>query len=504
MARLSALLLALLFTSASLAKSKELILGEKAYSRGAYDAAREHFERAIENGDESGDPRLYIGLMLEARRLYAESIPYFRAAAERPMQRKFKKVAFWKLVILYRQGRQYPDALKYVERLEDMGEKSELFEKIRDEAEHNPAMSGAKGYPEIKKGNALEKKLGEKGVDQNETMRAIIAAFKQAISEDARWKDYRWKIARYQEKLKESAEAKETYQKIWQEDEDPGAAYKLGLFTRKSGDFRTAIEYFDAALAKGIEDPQLKYYVRVNAAQSRYGMGHFKDAHKHAKGARDLTDDIELKKKSLLTLKRVFCLSHASQGEIDDEYCKFSKKEEHPTFLNLYAMKHAMAEKQTELAATHATKIYETEATESDDSGKALPAYAMADLPVAIGVLFAAEKYRAVLLMTDRFQKILSVSPEYHGWRAVSHFALKEYGSALAEFDKIKTLSPSQMNLHLIAMAQMGDFAGIRAKGTLYMKNAKAREKLVKNFRKMKIYEPLRREAWFEDWLAGK
>ena len=83
----------LLFTLPLFSKSKEVLLGEKAFSRGAHDTAKKHFEQAIENGDESGDPRFYIGLILEARRQYAESIPYFRAAAERPMQKKFRKAA---------------------------------------------------------------------------------------------------------------------------------------------------------------------------------------------------------------------------------------------------------------------------------------------------------------------------------------------------------------------------------------------------------------------------
>lgn len=502
MARIAALACSLLFVSASLAKSKELILGEKAYSRGAYDTAREYFEQAMENGDESGDPRLYIGLILEARRQYAESIPFFRAAAERPMQRKFKKVAFWKLVILYRQAKQYHEALRYVERLEDMGEKSELLQKIRDEAENNPGGSDIKGYAEIKKGNALEKKLGEKGVDSEETMHAIIAAYKLAISQDARWRDYLWKIARYQEKLKSSNEARETYRKIWEENQDPGAAYKLGLHARKSGDHRAALEYFGAALEKNIEDPQLKYFVRVNAAQSRYALGHIKESYAHARAAKDLTDDIELKKKNVSTLKRIYCLSKISLGKIDEEYCTFSKKEEHPTFFNLYAMKRAKAEQQTEVAAAHAVKIYDHEVTEAEDTGKALPAYAMSDLPVAIGVLFSAEKYRAVLDMTDRFEKILSKSAEFHGWRAVSHFALKEYGSALVDFDKVKNPSPAQMNLHLMSMAQLGDFAGVKSRGSIYLKNPKAREKLTKNFRKMKLYEQLRKEPDFEAWLT--
>lgn len=505
-----ALLLFFLSILALHSKSKQLILGEKAYSRGSLDAAKDHFEQAIENGDETGDPRLYIGLILESRRQYAESIPYFRAAAERPMSnKKFKKIAYWKLVILYRQAKQYPEALRFVERLEDMGEKSDILEKIRDEAGSYEGNSATKGFAEIRKASALEKEYAEKlakGEDADELQelaQSIIDTYNKAIAQDAAWNNYRLKVARYQEKLKQTNEAESTYKQIWQESADPGAAYKLGLFARKSGNYKKALEYFGAALEKPVEDPQLKFYLRLNAAQSRYGLANYADAYKHAKAAKALSTELELKKKTLQALKRIYCLSRVSVAENDEEYCQFSAKTEGPVFMSLFSMKRALSQKRDDKAAGFAAKIYEKEIAEDEENEKTLPAYAMSDLPVAISVLFRTEKYRAVLQLTDRFEKTLSGSREYYGWRAVSHFALKEYGSALIDFDKVKSPTPSQMNLHLMAMAQMGDIAGIKSKGKVYLQNPKAREKLAKNFRKLKIYEPLRQQPDFEEWLKG-
>ena len=491
------------------AKSKELLLGEKAYSRGSYDSAKKYFEQAIENGDETGDPRFYIGLILENRRQYAESIPYFRAAAERPMNKKFKKAAYWKIVILCRQAKLYGEALRAMERLEEMGEKSEIFDKIRYEAEQSPGRREFKGYDSIRKATALEKQYNERangedtGEDLSDLIEQIISAYKQAIAQDARWKDYRWKIARYYEKLKRNKEAIETYRQIWDEGGDASAAYKLGYFARKSGDYRNALKYFAAALEKEIEDPQLKYYIRYNAAQAHYGLGKYPEAWAHVKVARRLSNDLELKKKTLQALKRIYCLSAASNSQEDEEYCRFSKKSESAAFMNLYAMKKAIAAKGYEKAAGFATKIYEREAVEEEDNGNNLPAYAMSDLPVAIGVLFRTEKYRAVLDMTDRFKASLEKLPDYYGWRAVSRFALKEYGSAAIEFEKIKTLSPSQMNLHLIALAHMGDYAGVKTRGQIYLRNPKAREKISANLRKLRVFEPVRREKDFESWVSG-
>jgi tetratricopeptide (TPR) repeat protein len=505
--RASALIWFLLVLMPLLAKSKEVALGEKAYSRGSYDAARKHFQDAIEQGDESGDPRLYIGLILESHRQYAESIPYFRAAADRPMQKKFKKVAYWKLVILYRQARQYPEALRYVERLEEIGEKSDIFEKIRDEAGSYSGGGALRGYAEIKRAGQLEKELAERQAkkesleDMKELVDSIISTYQQAIVEDGRWADYRWKIASYQEKLKYRAAAQATYARIWDESADPGAAYKLGIFARKSGDYQKSLKYFAAALEKPIEDPQLKFYIRLNAARAHYGLGHYADSYTHARVARQLAADLELKKRILLSLRRIYCLARISTKEDDPKYCLITPRVDGIAFHNLFQLKKTLAAKNVKKAADFASKIFDNEATDDDESEGKLPAYGMSDLPVAIGTLFKAERYAQVLEITEKFHKTLSSGSEYYGWRAVSYFALKEYGSASIEFEKIKKPSVSQMNLHLMALAQISDIAGLKAKAGQYLKDKRARGKLVKNLRRLRIYAPLREEPDFERWL---
>ncbi|MBS0618353.1 MAG: tetratricopeptide repeat protein [Spirochaetes bacterium] len=490
------------------AKSTELLMGEKAYSRGAYDTAKKHFQTAIENGEESGDPHLYIGLILESRRQYAESIPYFRAAAERPMQSKFRKVAYWKLVILYRQARLYGESLRYVNKLEEMGQKSELFEKIRAEAETHPGNANYKGNANIQKAIQLEKEYrtrreaGDEESELHELIQQIIAQYNQAITEDARWKEYRLKIAQYQEKLDRKAEAETTYRQVWEESHDANAAYKLGLFARKAGNYREALRYFAAALEKVGDDARLRFYIRLNAAQSHYALANPTDAFAHAKHARKLATELTIKGKTLQSLRRIYCLSQVSQEEPDAEFCRFKASQESKTLIQLYKMKLLVLEKKKDKAAELAAQIYDQDLPDEDESENNLPSYAVADLPLAIGLLFEKEKYRAVLDLTDRFHTKLSARPEFHAWRGVSYFALKEYGSALVEFDALKNPSPSQMNLHLMTMANIGDWAGVKEKGTQYLKNPKARAKLTKNFRNMKLYAPLREDPNFEDWLS--
>ncbi|MCS6971589.1 MAG: tetratricopeptide repeat protein [Turneriella sp.] len=499
-----------LLATAAATKSEHVLAGEKAYAKGAYDVARRHFEEAIAAGERSGEPWLYIGLILEARRQYAESIPYFRGAAERPLPTKLKKVAYWKLVILYRQAKQYGEALRYAARLEDMGEKSELFDKIRLEAEnhHGKTESTLVGYSAIRKGLALErefrKQLQEgKSLEQAAPLaQQAISEFEDAMQQNDSWREYRWKIASLYEKLKENEKAQSIYLQIWEDTHDARAAYKLGHFARRRGDYREALRHFAAALEQPADDPQLLFFIRYQAAQANYGLGNSKAAYTHAHKARRLAEELELSEKTRHGLRRIYCLAALSQQKLDKEFCRFSRREEHPLFYNLVQLKTALAENDTPKALRFAARIYETEATDETENAR-FPAYAMADLPLAIGVLFQGERYRDVLELTERFRKILEQRADYHGWRAVSYFALKEYGSACIEFAKIQNPTPSQMNLHLIALAHTGDFGEVRKKAELYLRNDQARPKLTKSLRTLRLFAPLRQEPDFEDWLRA-
>lgn len=508
------IILSLFFLAPSLvAKSTEMFLGEKAYSQGALDTARKHFEAAIENGEPSGDPHLYIGLILESRRQYAESIPYFRAAAARRMSKKFKKVAYWKMVILCRQAKMYSESLRYVDLLQEMGEKSELFDKIRLEAENSstpPIDKNIQGADSVEKALNLEKKLHElQAKDEEESTlkplrREIIQTFKNAISLDAHWNSFRWHIARHYEKLQEHDAAITTYKLIWKDSGDARAAYKLGMAERRKGKYKDALRYFAAVLEKNTNDTTLNFYTRLNAAQSHYGLSNYNDALTHAKKAKALADEIELKDSTRASLRRVYCLAAISTAKDDTEYCRFSKKSESAVFINLVAMKRAIQKKEMKNATKFASRIYETDTSDEDESEATIPAYAFSDLPVAISVLFQAEEYHRVLELTDKFTKKLDTNRDFTAWRAVSHFALKEFALASLEFNKMQNLTPAQMNLHLMSLAHAGNWAEVKIKGSAYLKNPNAREKLERNFRTLKLYAPLREEKDFEAWMQGK
>ena len=68
--------------------------GEQAYAKANYDTALKIFKKSIQQGDMTGFPRFFIGIILETKRKYRESIKYYIEAVELPLEKQYQKAAF--------------------------------------------------------------------------------------------------------------------------------------------------------------------------------------------------------------------------------------------------------------------------------------------------------------------------------------------------------------------------------------------------------------------------
>jgi len=465
------------------AKSKYVQLGEKAFSRAAYDQAQEYFEQAIESGDKTGDPHFYIGLILETKRKYNESIPYFKTAVEYPMSVKFKKAAYWKLVILLRESKQFSEALIYANYLEEMGEKSDLLDKLKIEAESGELNPSQKGFAQIKKGMELEKSLSDRNPKKNldEVYHEIIQFYDAAINENSAWGSFRWKIAQYYEKLRMPEKAQAEYLKIFSQIQDPNAAYKIGLYHKRRSEYSAALKYFSYALEKPNLDAQLHFYVRYTAAQAYYGSGNFQEALVYVNRAALLAEELDLKKKTRSQLSYFRCLCFVSNANPKDlAQCAFDKKFILPPAQYLFKMKLAHQNSRKDEAAKFAMRAFDK--AESVEEEGAIPRYALIDLPLAVQIVFSVERYADVIDLTDRFSEFLKAHEQYHKWRGVSYFAEKDYRGAHLEFKEADKLSPSQMHLHLLSLLNLQETILLKETLLKYL-NSSGREKIIKELR---------------------
>lgn len=291
------------------AKSSYTSLGEDAYSRASYDKALEYFELAIENGDTSGLPYFYSGAIHDMRKNYARSAVYYEQAVNRSLNSKYRKVALWKLVVYYDSIHNYEAALPHVDSLEKMGVRHKTLEQVRERAEI--AMT-----PEKKEARELiaQAKEEEKMMAGREDYLQIAKLYRKAGTLDPDLKGAKERAALFFERAEVSDTAEEIYLELWESEEHPRHAYKLGMLERKKGNYSLSLDYLGKALEKS-EEKKLEYYIRVNAAQSHFALRNYESAYSHAVAAEKISAKEDF---SSRTASWVACLSSTAKQAKSD------------------------------------------------------------------------------------------------------------------------------------------------------------------------------------------
>lgn len=517
------------------AKSRHVVLGEQAFSRGSYDSAVKHFKDAIEAGDETGEPRFYIGVIFDNKRKYAESIPWFAAAADRKMNRKFKKAALWKLVIYYQKVRDYGNALRYASRLEDMGEKSSSFNRLRDEA---GSYTGSGSDPEanafLKRARELEEKIAEEKRDQKhyaehkDTYLQIIELYRKAAARDPNYKSFLWKSALYLEKIGDKEKAEEVYLTLYTEKNEAKSSYKLGVLLKRKGEFTQSLVYLARALELNEEDDMLRYYTRTNAAQSNYALRRFDRAGKHAGDALDMRKSFEKKPPGLQALQLTYCLSVISEkltvknteGELPERFNKICKKfhnkiEKESDFAYklgmLFRVKVLWYKGNKKAAASVITdEILKFNSTgknsesDDDDSGQLpLAAFTHTDAGLLAEMLYRTSRHTELYYFTVKFDKNLKSEKSYNIWRGVSSFALGKFEEAVSYLEKIHNRAIAHQLLLHSSFAKLKEWDKYKLECIKYLEqNSKNREKVVTQLKTSLLFDEFRTRPDYQGFLT--
>lgn len=533
--RLLIVLLLACSTSALFAKSKHVILGEQAFSRGSYDSAVKHFKDAIAAGDETGEPRFYIGLIFDNKRKYAESIPWFAAAADRKMNRKYKKAALWKLVIYYQKVRDYGNALRYASRLEDMGEKSSSFNRLRDEA---GSYSGPGSDPEanalLKRARELEESVAEEKRDQKhyaehkDTYLKIIDLYRKVAARDPNYTSFLWKSALYLEKLGERDKAEEIYRTLYAEKNEAKSAYKLGVLLKRKADYAQSLVYLARALELNEEDDMLRYYTRTNAAQSNYALRKFDRSGKHAADALEMRKNFEKKPNGLQALQLTYCLSviseKLSQANTEivfpERYNKICKKyESKPEYESEFAQKLSMLYRVKSLwqkqnrkaaAAVIANEILKFSSTSintenDEEEGGQLPltGFTRSDAGLLAEMLYRTSRHTELYYFTVKFDKDLQSEKSYDIWRGVSSFALGKFEEAVVFLEKIENRSVSHQLLLHSSFAKLKEWDKYKLECIKYVeKNESNREKILTQLKTSQLFDEFRTRPDYAGFLT--
>ena len=290
-------------------------LAEKQYALTSHNSALKLFKQSIKAGDRTGTPRFFIGLILETRRKYDESILYYIEAVNRPLKKEYKKAALWKLILYFQRIGNYAGVLEYSDTLTKIIGSNKGLKKIIFEAEMNVTPLHVEARQKIKKAIGLEKKyLVDKKKIISLKKNAIAIEEIAKIYEDTakmhkKYQYFGWKAASYYENLDFFDDAVRVYQWIIDQQNSLRANYKVGVILRKQKKYEDAEKYLINVISAKNIDKKLKYYAYINMTQVHYGMQSFIRAEKDAKSSLSKVFLKERKKRQSHILHLIKCNS---------------------------------------------------------------------------------------------------------------------------------------------------------------------------------------------------
>ena len=267
-------------------------MAEVEYAKANYNEAYSLFKKAIQNGDTRGEPGFFLGLIVETKRKYRESVEYFKDALQRPLPKKYKKVALWKVILYLKQTRNYPETLDYAQQLKEIIGENRKLNEIIEEAELNVSPVYIEGQKILSEAIALESKFLKDKNDPNfwekhQTKIIEVANIYEILSNmDERYRKYLWKSAYYHEHTYQFDNALRNYQSILEfEPENIRATYKIGVIYKKQMEYRKAEVYLKEVYKKENSKPILNFYTAINLSQIYYFLRNFSLSNKFAKSA---------------------------------------------------------------------------------------------------------------------------------------------------------------------------------------------------------------------------
>ncbi len=261
---------------------------KKEYAKANYSKALILFKKAIENGDDGGEPRFFIGTILESKREYAKSINYFIEAVERNIKKDYMIAALWKIVLYFKKTGNSTHALHYAERLKEMIGGNRRLMKIIERINKNFSPASIEARNLLIMAMDIEKKIASDKLQTDEKdsypdEMQIAHLYERAALLDESLFHLNWKAVSYYENLKSWIDAIRVYRILLQDDKDLGKAmYKLGVIHRKIGEYQISSEYLNRVIQFEDIKPILNYYALINLSQASIALGNFQKAREYA------------------------------------------------------------------------------------------------------------------------------------------------------------------------------------------------------------------------------
>ena len=262
------------------------------YAKANYEKAYHLFREAIQKGDATGEPRFFLGLIVEAWRRYRESIDYFKKALQRSLDKKYKKVALWKTILYMEQVADHAQLLEYADRLKKIiGDNRKLNEIIQNsEFKISPTHIEARRLLNeafhLEASFSKDKKEKNFWQDHESKILEIASIYKTVSGMDERYRNYLWKSAYYYENTNQFEDAFRDYQSILAFSPDNARAkYKIGIIYKKQMRYQDAEGYLLEVYKQKRLESILNFYTAINLSQIYYSLRDFPRSNQFAKVA---------------------------------------------------------------------------------------------------------------------------------------------------------------------------------------------------------------------------
>jgi tetratricopeptide (TPR) repeat protein len=261
------------------------------YSRGRtqfvyknYDKAKEMFLKAVEARDH-GDSYYFLGEIEKLQKNYKQAMEYYQKAATLRTTKKYKKNAFWNLIVLAEMSGDYDNLVKtslYLwEKLRDSGAKK----KIEGIINKSLWTDNPEAVAKYKAGMRLKKR---KKFDEAE------GKFLEAVSIEPAFLAPKFELGMYAYKKGETSSALHYLEEI---------SYKIPFYAEvhmimadihfNNRDYEKAARHFDRAIEYGFIRGRTRYLLRLKRGTSYYNTGNLEKARE------DIDYAVKYKEKSL-------------------------------------------------------------------------------------------------------------------------------------------------------------------------------------------------------------
>ena len=262
------------------------------YAKANYDEAYRLFREAIQKGDTTGKPRFFLGLIVETRRQYKESIGYFKEALQRSLDKKYAKVALWKVILYMHQVADRDQLFEYASQLRKIiGENKKLNEIVQD-AEANAVPVHREAQKLLNEASSLEaaflKDKNKKNFWQDHESKILETAsiYEAVYRVDTRYGNYLWRSAYYYENTNQFEDALKNYQSILAfSPNNARVKYKIGIIYKKQMKYQLAEKYLHEVYKQRNLKPILNFYTAINLSQIYYFFKDFPRSNRFARKA---------------------------------------------------------------------------------------------------------------------------------------------------------------------------------------------------------------------------